>query len=290
LDETAVEINDDEIRGSHLTEEESVGLQQEAVIATWKGEREVVPDTVVKSRTRNQPMRGRKLDTSLVLGGLDDVWHNLDGTANSALPRGSARETRVGRLILVRHGESLSNVTRIFATEPHDTPLTDLGYQQARETAEIIATRFDTELVVSSGYLRARETARIIAQRLGVPQTVEPRLHERDIGSYQGQPYDSILAAPGFDPTRPWVWKPEGGESFEEVRTRVAPILDRLAEAHRDRDVVVVSHGGVMTALTAHVAGQWPVDHSTPNGGIILVEHGPQGYIGPPVSLTRKAG
>lgn len=189
----------------------------------------------------------------------------------------------MGRLILVRHGESLSNVTRIFATEPADTPLTALGYAQARDVAELIAARFDAALVVSSGYLRARETARIIAETLGLPLAVEPLLHEREVGVHQGQSYDSIRSAPDFDSTRPWAWKPREGESFEDVRSRVAPILDRLAEAHRKRDVIIVSHGGVMTALWAHVSGYWPVEHSTPNCGIILVEHGPAGYSSPRV-------
>jgi broad specificity phosphatase PhoE len=82
-------------------------------------------------------------------------------------------------------------------------------------------------------------------------------LNERDIGALHGRSYDSIVNAPGYDRARPWVWKPEGGESFEEVRARVAPVLDRLAEAHRERDVVVVSRGGVMMALWAHVSGEW---------------------------------
>jgi probable phosphoglycerate mutase len=189
----------------------------------------------------------------------------------------------MGRLILVRHGESLSNVTRIFATEPGDTPLTERGYTQARDVADLIAARFQTALVVSSGYLRARETARIIAETLGLPPVVEPLLHEREVGVHRGQSYESIRSAPDFDPTRPWAWKPREGESFEDVRSRVAPILDRLAEAHRERDVVVVSHGGVMTALWAHVSGYWPVDHTTPNCGIILIEHGPAGYSPPQV-------
>jgi probable phosphoglycerate mutase len=189
----------------------------------------------------------------------------------------------MGRLILVRHGESLSNVTRIFATEPGDTPLTERGYTQARDVADLIAARFETALVVSSGYLRARETARIIAETLGLPPVVEPLLHEREVGVHRGQSYESIRSAPDFDPTRPWAWKPREGESFEDVRSRVAPILDRLAEAHRERDVVVVSHGGVMTALWAHVSGYWPVDHTTPNCGIILIEHGPAGYSPPQV-------
>ena len=133
---------------------------------------------------------------------------------------------------------------------------------------------------------RARP-ARVIAAVLGVPLEIEPNLYERDVGALQGKPYDSILTTPGYDPKRgPRTWKPEGGESFEEVETRVGPILDRLAEAHLTRDVVVVSHGGVMKTLWAYITGDWDGAHVPPNCGMILVEYGPGGYS-PPQSSAR---
>ena len=147
----------------------------------------------------------------------------------------------MSKLILVRHGESSGNRERIFAVSPHDQPLTELGYRQAHEAARRISQLFRPELVVTSAYLRASETARIIAGALGVPLEIEPNLHEREIGAHRGRPYDSFLAEPDYDPQRPWAWKPQGGESYEEVQARVGPILDRLAAAHTRKDVVVVS-------------------------------------------------
>jgi broad specificity phosphatase PhoE len=116
-----------------------------------------------------------------------------------------------------------------------------------------------------------------------VPLEIEPNLHEREFGVHRGRPYDSFLAEPDYDPQRPWAWKPEGGESYEDVQARVAPILDRLAAAHTSREVVVVSHGGVMTVLWAYVAGKWDDAHVPPNCGLVLIEHGPQGYLPPRV-------
>jgi broad specificity phosphatase PhoE len=187
----------------------------------------------------------------------------------------------VSKLILVRHGESSGNRDRIFATSPHDLPLTELGYRQANEAAKRIAELYRPELIVTSAYLRASETARIIAGALGLPLELEPNLREREIGSHRGRSYDSFLTEPDYDPQHPWAWKPQGGESYEEVRARVAPILDRLAAQHPNRDVVVVSHGGVMTALWAHVAGSWDDAYVPPNCGMVLIEHGPQGYAKP---------
>jgi broad specificity phosphatase PhoE len=187
----------------------------------------------------------------------------------------------MSKLILVRHGESSGNRDRIFAAAPHDLPLTALGYRQAQSVAARIGQLFRPALVVSSVYLRASETARIIAGALGVPLQVEADLHEREVGAHRGRSYDSLLDAPDYDPQRPWAWKPEGGESHEEVQARVGPVLDRLARDHADQDVVVVSHGGVMISLWAYVTGTWDDAYVPPNCGIVLIEHGSQGYSKP---------
>jgi ribonuclease H / adenosylcobalamin/alpha-ribazole phosphatase len=200
----------------------------------------------------------------------------------------------MGKLILVRHGESVGNRAQIFTTTPHELALTELGHEQAREAGLKIAKLFRAELVVSSPYIRARETARIIAEILKLPVEVEPQLHERDVGSLKGQPYESVFATRGYDPKRPWLWQPPDGESFEQVKARVSPVLDRLAATHPSRDIVVVSHGGVMMALWAHVTGVWDNAHVPPNCGIILVEHDRGGYSQPQIigkeTLEKFAG
>ena len=187
----------------------------------------------------------------------------------------------MSKLILVRHGESSGNRDRIYAISPHDLPLTELGYRQAHQAAQRIAELFHPQLVVTSAYKRASETARIIAGALGVPLEFEPNLHEREIGAHRGLTYDSFLSEPDYDPQRPWAWKPQGGESYEDVQARVAPILDRLAAAHPSKDVVVVSHGGVMACLWAYVTGRWQDAHVPPNCGIVLIEHTERGYSPP---------
>lgn len=187
----------------------------------------------------------------------------------------------MSKIILVRHGESAGNRDRIFAVSPHDLPLTELGYRQASYAARLIAARYQPKLVVSSEMLRASETARVIAGALGLPLRLEPNLHEREIGAHRGRSYDSFLSEPDYDPQRPWAWKPQGGESYEEVQARVGPILDRLATADPDREILVVSHGGVMTCLWAYVTGRWEGAYVPPNCGIVVVEHSAQGYAAP---------
>lgn len=53
----------------------------------------------------------------------------------------------MGKLILVRHGESVGNRERIFTTTPHELALTELGHQQAERAGHFIAQTFRTEVV-----------------------------------------------------------------------------------------------------------------------------------------------
>jgi len=197
-------------------------------------------------------------------------------------------------LILVRHGESSGNRDRIFAADPQALPLTQLGYAQARAAARLIAGSFQPKLVVTSPFLRAYETARIIAAGSGAPLEVEPNLYERDVGVYRGRSYDSLASAADYAPDRPWAWRPLDGESYEDVLARVGPVLDRLARENPAADVVVVSHGGVMVTLWAHIVGAWDSAWAPPNCGIVQVEHGPDGYRMPRVigaaPAAREAG
>src|SRR5579883_1652916 len=176
------------------------------------------------------------------------------------------------RFILVRHGESVGNRDRKFTTS-HLSPLTATGREQARAAARWIAQRFKPDLVVVSPYLRTRQTGAIIADQLGLAIEVEEDLRERHMGILAGQPYPNIVSDPTFDRERFWLWRPAGGENFEEVRMRAGRVLDRLAQSHRGRELVVVSHGGVMTALWAHASGSWGKARVPRNCGIIVAEH-----------------
>jgi ribonuclease H / adenosylcobalamin/alpha-ribazole phosphatase len=186
------------------------------------------------------------------------------------------------RFILVRHGESVGNRDRKFTTS-HLSPLTALGREQALNAARWIAERFRPAVMVVSPYLRTRQTGAIIAEQLGLAIDVEKDLRERDMGILAGQPYPNIASDPTFDRNRFWLWRPAGGENFEEVRLRAGRVLDRLAQVHRGREVVVVSHGGVMTALWAHATGSWGQARVPRNCGIIVAEHA-RGSYRPPLA------
>jgi broad specificity phosphatase PhoE len=184
----------------------------------------------------------------------------------------------MGRLLLIRHAESEGNRDQVFTATPA-VGLTGVGRAQARAAADWIRDRHDPRVVVSSPFARARETSGILANVLGVPILVEEDLRERDYGRLAGQAY--ATPRPGYDRERYWLWRPEGGETLEEVLVRVGAVLDRVAAGANGHDVVVVSHGAVMMAAQRHVTGVWPpAGRVVRNAGIVLVEHDDGCYQG----------
>jgi len=192
----------------------------------------------------------------------------------------------VGRLILVRHGESEGNRDRTFTQNPR-VPLTARGCEQARAAGLQIAKRYKPMRIVASPYLRAWRTAEVIAQVLGLQIQTEPDLHEQSFGIFAGQPYDALLSDPAYHEGPRWHWRPQGGESLSDVYERVVPIFERITGESGGQDVVIVSHGGVMLALCAYVTGSWDGVTLTPNAGIVVVEHR-AGRYSPPLTLAGE--
>jgi len=182
----------------------------------------------------------------------------------------------MGRFIMVRHGESEGNRERRF-TKSSEVGLTELGIRQAHDVARKIAQLFKPQIVISSPFRRARHTSEIIASELNLRIETVPDLHERDLGCLKGHSYDDlralVLKDPSYDPGRGWSWKPEGGESYEDVRERVMAAVDQLLRSYPQDEIVIVSHGGVMLSVWAHITGQWHGAHLPPNCGIVLIEH-----------------
>jgi len=111
---------------------------------------------------------------------------------------------------------------------------------------------------------RTRRTAEAIfaAGYPGAEWRVEPDLIEQDLGAWQGLPHAELPAKLSL-PAHPF-WPhaghemPPGGESMATVILRVGTALERLAQAHPGRDLVIVSHGGAIRAAIAHALGIGP--------------------------------
>ena len=164
----------------------------------------------------------------------------------------------MSRLLLARHGQSVSNAVRRFQGV-QDVALSELGERQAEALGQAIR-RLPIAAVYTSPLERARRTAEIAAAGLGVPLTPVDDLRELSLGDWEGRTVEEIRALPG-DPYEQWVRDPvaclpPGAEPLPEVQARVVVAMADIAAAHPNgQQVLVVCHGGVISAYLAHCLG-----------------------------------
>ena len=149
-------------------------------------------------------------------------------------------------IILVRHGETPLNVTRML--QPPDTQLSSTGHAQAKAVAGRLAG-MQLAGIVSSDLPRALSTAQAIAAATGLGISTTALLHERNFGELRGQPYDAL----GFNPLS-MDDAPPGGESAAVFHARVAQAFAHIVALRSTLkgNLAVVTHGLVIRALLAH--------------------------------------
>lgn len=155
-------------------------------------------------------------------------------------------------LHLVRHGETAGNAERRF--QYPETPLSDLGREQAAAAAEVIASTTTATIILASDYARALETAGIIGVRAHLPVIEEPALRERNFGIARGRFY-SEFDDETFALWRTWDHRIEGGESWSDVQVRIDSFFRRLAKETPAAEVILVTHGGAMNVILHFLAG-----------------------------------
>lgn len=132
-------------------------------------------------------------------------------------------------------------------------PLDPTGGQQARVLGDYLrGEHFDA--AYTSDLIRARETAEPIAAGRRLTVAVEPRLREMAFGTWEGLTWPEIVQQhPELDRNAemsPRVYTPPGGESFEDVVTRIDGVLRDIRAAHPSgARVLLVTHAGVIHAM-----------------------------------------
>ncbi len=186
-------------------------------------------------------------------------------------------------LLLIRHGETLWNQQGRMQGQ-HDSPLTALGLQQARQLARRLKDVAFTALYASD-LGRAHQTARCIADATGHEIVADRDLRERSFGIFEGLTNDEIKArypddyAP-FARRDPDYAMPRG-ESAAAFRKRCVDCLESLARLHPDARIVVVTHGLVLDALyrvASRMAYDVPRGFPLLNCSVNTFRHGPQGW------------
>ncbi len=176
-------------------------------------------------------------------------------------------------LILIRHGETDLNRGPYFQGQI-DVALNERGLEQARRLAQRL-TGESIDVLVCSDLTRTRQTAAPSSAQLGLPPQPLAELREQHFGMFEGLSFPQVMER---HPEQWQSWSrhdPEyalpGGESMRQFHARVVAAIHALAARHAGRNVVVVTHGGVLDmvwrtahALPLHGPRQCPI----PNAGL----------------------
>jgi broad specificity phosphatase PhoE len=157
----------------------------------------------------------------------------------------------VGRIVLVRHGESIANVAAAEAEargdevintgfRDADVPLSSTGEEQAAALGRWISENreiVEAATIFSSPYLRAHQTILLALDDAGldVSVAVDDRLRDRELGILDLLTSTGVAARfPGEDERRRWLgkfyYRPPGGESWVDVALRLRSFLRDTAD------------------------------------------------------------
>ena len=161
-------------------------------------------------------------------------------------------------LAVVRHGETEFNRRGLYQGHA-DSALTEVGQAQARRLVPRIRSLHCSATIYCSDLGRARRTAELLSDP-AVHRIVEQSdLRERSYGIFEGLSRPEIAqrypvawaASTSGDPS----YAPPEGESQDELLERIVGAFRAIAARHCGERVVVVTHGGVLTAFARHVLG-----------------------------------
>ena len=162
------------------------------------------------------------------------------------------------RLLLIRHGQTASNVTRLLDTAAPGAPLDEVGLEQARALAEALADE-PIEAVYASDLIRSQQTAEPLALRHGLEVIVRAGVREIQAGE------DEMSADWVRYLTTIISWQSDidtripGGETGREVLARFDAVLGE-ARAKGHRTIAVVSHGAMIRTWAATRATNLTLD------------------------------
>ena len=185
------------------------------------------------------------------------------------------------RLVLVRHGRTTANASRVLDSRPPGAPLDELGRAQADLLAERLADH-PVRAVHASWAIRTQQTAAPVAAAHGLAVEVVDGVHEVSIGDLEGRSDEAALET-FFEVYNAW-WRGEldarlpGGESALDLRARFLPAVERIVGAD-DGDVVLVSHGAAIRMAAAALLGDTVETWYVPNAGLVVLRREPRSWV-----------
>lgn len=157
-------------------------------------------------------------------------------------------------IYLIRHGESVSNVSGVF--QGSDDPLTIRGRAQAKALGKKLGKHaYPIECVITSTHARAYETATIVGTAVGLtPKSTALLIEQRRPSTIVGCKTSDTVAGAIYEEGRGRFHDPNfvygDGETFADLKTRALAALAHIL-AHNEKHIAVVTHGVFATVLAA---------------------------------------
>ncbi|HEY4268502.1 MAG TPA: histidine phosphatase family protein [Galbitalea sp.] len=184
------------------------------------------------------------------------------------------------RLILVRHGQTPSNVKHVIDTATPGPGLTALGRDQAEALPAALANEQIDAIFVST-LVRTQQTADPLSGARDLPVYVRAGIREIEAGEFEGKKdrtsvHDFVSTELGWvrgDLDRRMPGAQDGHETLGRFDVVVAE-----AEAAGHESVVFVSHGSMIRTWAGSRAGNVDVEfvYKNPlnNTGVVMLEGG----------------
>jgi isoleucyl-tRNA synthetase len=220
-----------------------------------------VPEHIKEGRFGNwlKEARDWAISRNRFWGAALPVWHC--GECKKHVAVGSLKELSAlavssgNKYFLLRHGEADSNKLDICSSWPEkfDSGLTALGKKQVEKTV-IGLKKKKIDLIFSSDLLRTKETAEIISKALKLTVKYDKRLREYDMGIFNGEPTEKFHNFIGGDMNK-FSKAPEKGETLSDVRKRMMAFVSELEKKHKNKNILIISHGDPLWVLEGAVQG-----------------------------------
>lgn len=173
---------------------------------------------------------------------------------------------RKNEYFILRHGErqdllvsddpaQMYKRASLSANPAEEIHLTEQGRKDIEKVAEVLHAAGKFDFIFASDFVRTRETAEIVSKRLGVPVVYDLRLRELNVGrEFEGKTVEEYLSF-FKNPADRFTYKPEGGESLEDVQRRMVDMVREVDAANEGKRVLIISHGDPLWVLENALKG-----------------------------------
>ncbi|MGL5931360.1 MAG: histidine phosphatase family protein [Cetobacterium sp.] len=180
----------------------------------------------------------------------------------------------MGKIILIRHGESELNVKGVYYGILNPA-LTEKGRDQAQKTREILK-EFDYHKIYCSDLKRALDTAEIVNIK-ELDLQIDEELRELNFGIFEGHTYEELLEKYPIELEKSQKnWESYNyitGESVLELQKRVIGFINK--KVNLEENTVLVTHWGIINTILSYyfsngLDAYWKF--SVKNAGVVIIE------------------